>query len=44
MKPTLYILAILAAVVMVIRTIPRAEAAASPSPVGHRPYDPSFAL
>jgi tetratricopeptide (TPR) repeat protein len=41
MKPTLYILA---AVVMVIRTIPRAEAAASPSPVGHRPYDPSFAL
>ena len=44
MKPTLYILAILAMVLMVIRTIARAEAAAPFTPVSHRPYDPALAM
>ncbi len=43
MKPTLYVLAILAIFAMVIRTVPHAEAATPPVRAEHRAYDPSLA-
>ena len=43
MKLTLYTLAILAIVAMVIRTIPRAEAATPRVLVAHRPFNPNLA-
>ena len=44
MKISLYILAILAVIAMIIRTIPQAEAATILTPVEHRPYDPTLAM
>ena len=43
MKTSLYILAIIAVTVVIVRTIPRAEAATTLTPVGHRAYDPTLA-
>src|SRR5882724_2590198 len=43
MKLTLYVLAILAVIAMMIRTVPHAEAASPLAPVGHRAYDPDLA-
>jgi tetratricopeptide (TPR) repeat protein len=43
MKSTLYILAILAVLTLVLRTVPHAEAAEPLKPVGHRAYDAQFA-
>ncbi len=43
MKTSLSILAIIAVTVVIVRTIPRAEAATALTPVGHRAYDPTLA-
>lgn len=43
MKVALYLLAMIAIVTMVVRTIPQASASTRSVVVAHRPYDPAFA-